>query len=93
VCIERGLTAKIDEMVGRPGCPRLGNMLLESCHAVLQCTASAMLEDYREQHEIPERDVFKKRWLESMPIMRDSCLAYSDSSPLVRRLGVKWPQL
>ncbi len=85
VRIERGLTAVIDEKVGRPGCPRMANLLLEGCHAVLQGTAIALLEDCRAEGRVPSGDEFKKRWLESVPIMRNSCLAYRDlSSPSPR---------
>jgi len=88
--IEPGLTAKMDERVGRAGCPRLSNLLLEGCHGVIQGTASAMLEDYKEAGQTPGYDAFRKRWLESMPIMRNTCLAYCDNSPLIGRLEVKW---
>ncbi len=90
VRIERGLTAIIDETVGRPGCPRLANLLLEGCHAVLQGTAATLLEDYREEGQALSWDDYRKCWLESMPIMRNSCLAYSDMSPLIQRLRIKW---
>jgi hypothetical protein len=88
--IEPGLTARMDERVGRAGCPRLSNLLLEGCHAVIQGTASALLEDYKEAGQTPGYDGFRKQWLESMPIMCNNCLAYCDDSPLVRRLEVKW---
>ncbi len=74
--IEHGLTAVIDEKVGRPGCPRMANLLLEGCHAVLQGTAATLLEDYGAEGRVLNGDEFKKRWLESVPIMRNSCLAY-----------------
>lgn len=90
VRIERGLTATIDGTVGRSGCPRLANLLLEGCHAVLQGTAAILLEDYGQEGRVPSWDEFRKRWLESMPIMRNSCLAYRDTSPLIQRLGIKW---
>ncbi len=90
VRIERGLTAVIDEKVGRPGCPRLANLVLEGCHAVLQGTVTTLLEDCEEEGQVPNEDEFKKRWLESMPLMENTCLAYCDASPLIQRLGIKW---
>jgi hypothetical protein len=90
VKIGPGLTATIDEKVGRPGCPRLANLVLENCHAVLQGTIGSVLEDYQKHCQTPSLDELRKRWLEGMPMMRNSCLAYSDESELIRRLGVKW---
>jgi hypothetical protein len=90
VCIERGLTATIDRDVGRPGCPRMANLLLEGCHAFFQGTAVALLEDFSRKGQALNWDEFRKRWLESMPIMKNTCLAYCDASPLIQRLGVNW---
>ena len=90
VRIERGMTATIDKKVGRPGCPRLANLLLEGCHASLQATAVSLAENFRKKGQDLNWDEYRKLWLESMPIMRNSCLAYSDTGPLIRRLGVEW---
>ncbi len=90
VRIERGLTATIDRTVGRLGCPRMANLLLEGCHAFLQGTAVTLMDDYSSKGKALNWDEFRKLWLESMPIMRNTCLAYSDTSPLIRRLGIKW---
>jgi hypothetical protein len=90
VKIAPGLTAKIDEAVGRPGCPRLANLVLESCHAVLQGTIGLLMEEFQKQDCDPTWDELRKKWLESMPVMRNTCLAYSDNSALIRKLGVKW---
>jgi hypothetical protein len=90
VRIERGLTATIDRTVGRPGCPRMANLLLEGCHAFLQGTVLSLMEDFSRQGQTLSWDEYKKCWLESMPIMRNTCLAYSDTSPLVQKLGIKW---
>jgi len=90
VRIERGLTANIDRTVGRPGCPRLANLLLEGCHAFLQGTATSLVEDCNQKGQTLSWDEYRKLWLESMPMMRNTCLAYSDTSPLIQRLGIRW---
>ncbi|MDP2726911.1 MAG: DUF2889 domain-containing protein, partial [Dehalococcoidia bacterium] len=43
--IAKGLTATVDEEIGRQGCPHMGNLLLESCHASIQGMLGVQLEE------------------------------------------------
>jgi hypothetical protein len=89
-----GLTAAVDERVGRKGCPHLANLLLEACHGMIQGTLGAEIKDSRASRATGVEltwDEVRGRWLESMPMLRNSCLAYRDDSPLMARLGLSLP--
>lgn len=84
--IAPGLTATADELIGRQGCPHLNNLFLESCHAVLQATLAAHLQDARAAGLNLSRDELRQGWLEKVPLVQDKCLAYRGDSPLMARL-------
>ncbi|TAK30637.1 MAG: DUF2889 domain-containing protein [Chloroflexota bacterium] len=86
-----GLTATVDQVIGRAGCPHMANLLLESCHAVIQATLGARLQEWRNRTHQPnvDWDALRREWLEHTPMMIDTCLAYDAEGPLLRRLGVK----
>lgn len=73
--IERGLTALVDEKVGRRGCPHMANLLLESCHAVIEGSLVPYLLDGERSGDI--RGESARRWLEDNPRIKDTCAAYS----------------
>ncbi|MCL4508246.1 MAG: DUF2889 domain-containing protein [Chloroflexi bacterium] len=88
LAVRPGLTAAVDQKIMRHGCPHLGNLLLEACHSVIQGTLGAEIEDLRAAGEDPNWDQVRGKWLGSMPMLHNSCLAYSAESPLMRRLAV-----
>lgn len=79
--IGKGMTATVDEVIGRQGCPHLGNLLLESCHAAIQGMLGVQLEDSY-LHNNSNWDTVRYRWAQSLPFMANSCLAYCNGSPL-----------
>ncbi len=80
--IGKGLTATVDEEIGRQGCPHLGNLLLESCHAAIQGMLGVQLEESH-LHDHSDWDAVRRRWAQSLPFLPNSCLAYRDGGPLV----------
>lgn len=80
--IAKGLTATVDEQIGRQGCPHLGNLLLEGCHAAIQGMLGVQLEESH-LHGNSDWDAVRRRWAQSLPFLPNSCLAYRDGSPLV----------
>lgn len=83
-----GVTALFDEILGRQGCPHLTNLTLESCHAVLQSELALLAEQAR--REGLSQDDLRRDYLEDHPELRNSCLSYSDDSPVLQKLGVNW---
>ena len=79
--VATGLTATVDEQIGRQGCPHLGNLLLESCHAAIQGMLGVQLEESH-LHDNSDWDAVRYRWVQSLPFLPGSCLAYRDGSPL-----------
>lgn len=80
--IASGLTATVDEQIGRQGCPHLGNLLMESCHAAIQGMLGVQLEESH-LHDDSNWDAVRYRWAQSLPFLPGSCLAYRDGGPLV----------
>lgn len=79
--IGKGLTATVDEDIGRQGCPHLGNLLLESCHAAIQGMLGVQLEESH-LHDNSDWDAVRRRWAQSLPFLPNSCLAYRDGGVL-----------
>jgi hypothetical protein len=72
--IEPGLTLKVDENIGRRGCPHLANLLLECCHALIEGGIAKYID---------LRDIDIKRaerlWLQDIPLIKGGCVVYSDN--------------
>ncbi len=79
--IQKGLTATVDEVIGRQGCPHLGNLLLEGCHAAIQGMLGVQLEESHLNGN-SDWDSVRHQWAQSLPFLADSCLAYRDGGPL-----------
>ncbi len=71
--IEPGLTLKVDENIGRKGCPHLANLLLECCHALIE-GGFAKYIDPREG----DIERAKRMWIEEVPFIKGGCLVYPD---------------
>jgi hypothetical protein len=76
--IAKGLTATVDEVVGRQGCPHLANLLLEGCHATIQGMLGVQLEEGHLRGDSPDWDQVLRRWLKELPILANACLALQD---------------
>ena len=77
---------RIQESVGRAaGCAHLNNLLYEMGQAVVQgrFTKSGELAEGLEV-SLP-REKWVKLWLQMMPGMRNTCIAWSDESPMVKK--------
>ena len=79
--IGKGVTSTVDEEIGRQGCPHLGNLLLEGCHAAIQGMLGVQLEESH-LHGVSDWDAVRYRWAQSLPFLANSCLAYRDAGPL-----------
>ncbi len=80
--IQKGLTSTVDERIGRQGCPHLGNLLLEGCHAAIQGMLGVQLEESH-LNDDSDYDAVRHRWAQSLPFLPHSCLAYQDGGPLL----------
>ncbi|MBI2861210.1 MAG: DUF2889 domain-containing protein [Chloroflexi bacterium] len=83
-----GLTAAADEQIAQRGCPHLNNIFLESCHAVIQATLAAEMEDAEAEGLQLSLDQLRRRWLLRYPFLRNKCLAYRDESLLIQRFDL-----
>lgn len=89
--IERGLRPVVQEKLAGPnGCIHVASLVLDSCLAIVQARLSAELMDAKWSRPQADRDQVTRRWLESLPLLRNTCVTCADESPLVQRLGVSW---
>lgn len=84
--IEPGLTDKIKKEIGRAGCRHYATLLLECCHAVGSASITFARQDLEEEGLPADDDAVRRRFLELRPDMRNSCMVYSEQSPLMKRL-------
>ena len=82
-----GLTDKVKKQVGRAGCRHYATLLLECCHAVVSASVGFARQDLEEEGSPADDDAVRRRLLQMRPDMRDSCMVYSEQSPLMKRLS------
>ena len=85
--IEPGLTDTVKKEIGRAGCRHYATLLLECCHAVISASITFARQDLDEEGLPSDDDAVRRRLLDSVPTMRDSCMVYSEQSPLMKRLS------
>lgn len=81
--ITKGLTATVDEVVGRQGCPHLANLLLEGCHATIQGMLGVQLEEGHLRGHDSDWDDVRRRWVEGLPILANTCLALQNGRGII----------
>lgn len=86
--VRPGLTAAVDELIGRQGCPHLANLLLECCHGVIQGTLGAVVQDSRQSQDGLDWDGITATWLERFPLLQNGCLAYRQGGRLMSSIPV-----
>jgi len=85
--IEPGLTDTVKKEIGRAGCRHYATLLLECCHAVISASITFARQDLDEEGLPSDDDAVRRRLLDSVPTMRDSCMVYSEQSSLMKRLS------
>lgn len=85
-----GFTALVDGVIGGgTGCTKLANMVLECCHAAMPAFRIIRASSFvKNNGEMPEDT---RRWLERFPRFRNSCVTYSDDSPVMKVLDLGRP--
>jgi len=85
--IEPGLTDKVKKQVGRAGCRHYATLLLECCHAVISASIGFARQDLENENLPADDDAVRRRLMEMLPGMRNSCMVYSEGSALMKRLS------
>lgn len=80
--------AKVKRIVGRQGCRHFADLLMECCDSVMQLVTYGDWQQVSTK-DSAAKDAFWKKLLEGTPRLRNSCSAYVDNCPLIKRLGVK----
>lgn len=84
--IVEGLTKRMDGLIGHSrGCTHMTNLVLEACH-----TAAVGFRQIRMAQALAaglSPDDFYREWIKTRPKeLRNSCVAFADDSPLLRRV-------
>lgn len=82
-----GLTDKVKKQIGRAGCRHYATLLLECCHAVISASIGFARQDLEDEGLASDDDAVRRRLMEMLPGMRNSCIVYSDGSSLMERLS------
>ena len=85
--IEPVVTNKIKKQIGRAGCRHYATLLLECCHAVISASTGFARQDLEDEGLPADDDAVRRRLLEMVPSMRNSCMVYDEQSPLMQRLA------
>ena len=85
--IEPGLTDRVKKEIGRAGCRHYATLLLECCHAVISASIGFARQDLEDEGHSAEDDDVRRRLLARAPHLKNSCMAYSQESPLMQRLS------
>lgn len=85
--VEPGLTEKLKKQIGRAGCRHYATLLIECCHAVVAASIGFARQDLEEEGAPSGDDSVRRRLLEMLPHMRNSCMTYAEQSPLMERLS------
>ena len=85
--IEPGLTDKVKKQIGRAGCRHYATLLLECCHAVISASIGFVRQDLEDEGFPTDDDAVRRRLMEILPSMRNSCMVYSEGSALMERLS------
>jgi hypothetical protein len=85
--IEPGLTDRVKKEIGRAGCRHYATLLLECCHAVVSASIGFARTDLEDEGAAVDEDSVRRRLLEMLPNMRNSCMVYDEQSSLMQRLA------
>jgi len=77
--IEPGFREKVKKQIGRAGCRHYGTLLIECCDALMSASIQFAREDLEEMGQPADSAAIRKRLLETVPILKDSCMAYASS--------------
>lgn len=80
--------AKVKRIAGRQGCRHLADLLMECCDSVMQVVTYGDWQQVSTK-DSAAKDAFCKKLVENTPRLHNSCIVYSDKSPLMKRLGIK----
>lgn len=79
---------KVKRIVGRQGCRHFADLLIECCDSLLQLVTYEGWQQASTK-DPAAKDAFWRKLLEGTPRLLNSCMAYSDKSPMVKRLGIE----
>jgi len=82
-----GLSDAVKKQIGRAGCRHYATLLLECCRSVVAASIVFARQDLENEGLPTDDDAVRRRMLEMLPDLRNSCLAYSDESPLMKRIS------
>jgi len=82
-----GIAEKIKKEIGRTGCRHYATLLVECCHSVVSASIGFVRQDLEDEGLPADDDAVRRRLLETVPTLRNGCMAYSEQSPLVKRLS------
>lgn len=77
---EEEFNRKIHRVVGKEGCTHFANLLVECCDAIVQTATYSEWRELKRTGVVLGKGEYLKGKLESMPILRDSCMVYSKSA-------------
>lgn len=75
--IEPGLTDRVKKEIGRAGCRHYATLLLECCHAMISASIGFARQDLEDEGLPADDDAVRKRLMEMLPNMQNSCMVYS----------------
>ena len=85
--VEPGFEDKIKKEIGRAGCRHYATLLVECCRSVMAASIGFASQDLEDEGLPADDDSVRTRLLEMLPILKGSCMAYSEESPLIKRLS------
>jgi len=85
--LEPGYEDRIKKEIGRAGCRHYAALLIECCRSVMAASIGFARQDLEDEGLPVNDDSVRKRLLETLPMLKGSCMAYSDASPLLKGLS------
>lgn len=85
--IEPGYAEEIKKEIGRAGCRHYATLLIECCDSLVSASIGFAKRDLEDENLPAEADDVRRRLLETAPNLKDSCMSYSEDSPLMKRLS------
>jgi hypothetical protein len=82
-----GLSEAVKKRIGRAGCRHYATLLLECCRSVVAASIVFARQDLEDEGLPADDDAVRRRMIEMLPDMRNSCLAYADERPLMKRIS------
>ena len=75
--IEPGFEDKVKKEIGRAGCRHYATLLIECCNSLVAASIGFARQDLEDEGLSSDDDSVRKRLLEMLPNLKESCAAYS----------------